>query len=102
MLDGMKGRVEWYEGECSLCHEWYRLKPAVAERYRTDEMKLEMDCGVCRAGVPLVWHEEEFKPSREQVQCASEIGARVEPKTERVAHSFTEEKFTFVTEGEHA
>lgn len=95
MLNGMKGKVEYYEGTCGLCHQPYKIAPAIAEQYRNDDMKLDMECGLCRSPVALEYREEEFKPSREQVQCASEIGSRVEPKTERISHSFTEETFSF-------
>lgn len=99
MLDGARGFTEHFAGSCSLCHQDYKLKPAQAELYRDDNMDLKFNCMICKSPVPLEHLKEDFKPSREQVQCASEIGQRVEPKRERVHHSFSEETFVF-TSGE--
>lgn len=101
MHDGAKGYKERYDGVCEMCHQEYHLPPQVAEQYRDDDMNFKFTCGICKTDVKLNYHEEEFKPTREQVQCAVEIGNRVEPKTERVAHTFSDETFVFTT-GENA
>jgi len=100
MLDGMQGKKERYLGQCAACQKKYDLHAAVAESYRTDAGDLEMACRQCGGAVALERKEEIFKPSREQVACAVEVGARVEPKAERIHHSFSEEKFSFVLDGE--
>lgn len=102
MLDGAKGFQERYNGACELCHQDYHLPPQVAEQYRDDDMILHYACRICLSPVELVYERIPFTPSREQVQCASEIGSRVEPKREHISHSFSEETFSFVTDTEAA
>jgi hypothetical protein len=97
MTDGAKGFKERWEGTCSICNQDYKLPPQVAEQYRNDNMDIQFNCKFCQNVVALTYIEEPFKPSREQVQCAVEIGQRVEPKTERVSHSFSDETFIFAT-----
>jgi hypothetical protein len=102
MLDGAKGYTEHWGGSCALCHQEYKLKPAQAELYRDDNMEMKFSCLICKAAVPLEYVQEPFKPSREQVQCASEIGQRVEPKRERVHHTISDETYVFSTGEESA
>lgn len=99
MEDGAKGFQETYKGSCDLCHQEYSLAPQAAETYRDDDMRLKFLCRVCQNAVELTYEQKEFKPTREQVQCAVELGARVEPKREHVSHSFSDETYIFETQG---
>jgi hypothetical protein len=101
-IDGAKGYREWYEYECALCHEKAELTPAMASMYQNDDMKFEAQCQLCQTKVDLVYKQEPFKPSREQVQFFSEIGSRIEPKVERRIHELSDETFVFVPEGDAA
>lgn len=95
MFDGARGYKEVWEGNCGMCHQEYSLPSQVVEQYRTDDMKMEFSCYICKQPVALEQKKNEFKPTREQVQCAVEIGNRVEPKTERVHHQFSTETYVF-------
>jgi len=95
MLDGARGYVERYEGACDLCKQDYKLSPAQAAQYQDENLDSKFSCMICKQPVALALTKEEFKPSREQVQCASEIGQRVEPKRERVHHTFSDETYVF-------
>lgn len=95
VVDGMRGYRERYEGVCGLCHEEYSLEPSRVEMYRDDDMKINFECETCKSEVTLQHVQQEFKPSREQVQLSSELGSRVEPKRERVHHTFSEETYVF-------
>lgn len=95
-LNGAKGFVEWYEGPCAICHEENRFTVSEAELFRTDDMKFKANCKVCLQPIEITHKEEEFHPTREQVQFWSEIGNRVSPKIERVQHEFSSENFQFV------
>lgn len=95
-LAGAKGVREWYEGQCSSCHEDNVFTTAEAEMMRDDDMKIKATCKICFQDIQVERKEEEFKPSREQVQFWSELGNRLAPKIERVQHQFSEEKFVFV------
>lgn len=99
MENGAKGFRETYKGACTICHQDYDLPPQVVEFYRNDDMQINFTCRVCTNPIDLAYEREEFKPTREQVQCAAEIGARVEPKREHVSHSFSDETFIFETKG---
>lgn len=96
-LDGAKGKIEWYEGVCHLCHAKNEYSVAEMEMTRNDDMKLCPSCKVCLQPVEAELKSEMFKPSREQVQFWSELGNRLSPKIERVQHQFSSENFSFVT-----
>lgn len=95
---GMRGYWEWYEGSCQLCHEQNRFSIIEAESFRQDDMNFKAACKICFQPVAIEHKREDFKPTREQVQFWSEIGARVSPKIERVHHEFSKENFIFETE----
>lgn len=101
IVDGMRGFKERWVGKCALCHEEYILPPSVAEQYRDDQMKMDFGCRLCKGPVHLEYLKEDFHPSREQVQCAAEAGARVEPKVERKINEFSMDTIAF-TEAEVA
>lgn len=100
-LDGAKGKKEWYEGVCHLCHEKNEFETAEAEMFRNDDMTFAAKCKVCFQAIAIERKEIPQTHSREQVQFWSELGNRLAPKIERVQHEFTNEKFTFV-EGDAA
>jgi hypothetical protein len=102
MFDGARGYTERYVGTCELCKQDYALKPEVIEQYRGDDMVIDFACRICKQPVKLDYQQMPFRPSREQVQCAVEVGNRVEPKTERVAHTFSNETIVFATGEESA
>lgn len=97
-LSGAKGMIEWYEGSCDLCHEDNRFTTVEAEGFRKDDMSLAAVCKICLQPITIQFKQEAFRPSREQVQFWSEIGARVSPKIERIHHEFSKENFVFQTE----
>lgn len=98
-LSGAKGFVEWYEGNCAICHEQNRFTTTEAEAFRDDAMQFKAQCKVCLQALEKIdYKSEEFKPSREQVQFWSEVGARVAPKIERISHEFSSDNFVFQTE----
>jgi hypothetical protein len=95
VTDGMRGFRELWVGACELCHEEYSLAAKLAEQYRDDDMQMKFTCRVCKGPVALTFVKEEFHPNREQVQCAGEIGARVEPKVERKINEFSDETYVW-------
>lgn len=98
-LAGAKGYVEWYVGSCVLCHEENKFSMTEAESFRQDDMSLKANCKVCLQPIVIEHKQEDFKPSREQVQFWSELGNRVSPKIERVQHEFSSETFQFEADG---
>jgi hypothetical protein len=96
IVDGMRGYKERWMGVCELCHEEYVLPPSIAEQYRDDNMQMVFECRMCKSPVKLEHLKEEFRPSREQVQCAAEAGARVEPKVERKINEFSTDTIAFM------
>lgn len=97
-IAGMRGYRQWWTGACALCHEENVYNEVELESFRQDDMTLHATCKVCFQPVLSEYHKEEFKPSREQVQFWSELGARVSPKIERISHEFSSETFQFQTE----
>jgi len=63
-------------------------------------MGLAVPCPVCYAPANWVFHEVDFKPSREQVQGWVELGARLIPKIERVHHQFEKTEIVFESGGQ--
>lgn len=97
-IDGAKGYKEWYTAECQICHESNHYGVGEAEAFRNDNMVFEAKCLVCFQPVTLEYHKEEYKPTREQIQCLQMIGDRVSPKIERISHEFSGETFSFQCE----
>lgn len=97
-MDGARGYKESYEAVCSICSECNLYTVVEAEMMRTDSMDFKGQCKTCLQPVELLYHREEFKPSREQVQFWSELGNRKVPKIERVQHEFSSERFEFISE----
>lgn len=97
-LSGARGFREEYRGECKLCNEDNHFTVVEAEAFRQDDMSFRAICKVCLQPLAITYQREEFKPSREQVQFWSELGARWVPKIERVSHEFSTETFQFQTE----
>lgn len=97
-LAGARGFVEWWEGKCELCHEENKFTTTEIELFRQDDMSVKATCKCCMQPLVVEIHREAYKPSREQVQCWSEIGNRVSPKIERIQHEFSDEQFVFKTD----
>jgi len=95
-LEGMRGKRVSYRGVCGICcqeREWTDLEISMMT---DDSMTISASCEVCLQPMAVERVEQVFKPSREQVQFWDGIGARVEPKRERVMHEFIDETFHFV------
>jgi hypothetical protein len=90
-----EGKEVWYEGECEHCHESVKMLPYEAESCRDDDGSFNPLCRKCSAPLTLTEKEEEFKPTREQVEGWKELGSRLIPKIERVHHQFENVEIEF-------
>ena len=85
----LAGKFEWWEGVCSSCG-------CKVKTYLEPLNERTTPCYLCQAAVLMTRQEIPIKPSREQIQVWSELGARAVPKIERIQHEFTDSEFLFV------
>lgn len=95
---GASGINAYYTSECGHCTQKNVYSTTELEMTRDDDMVLHPLCKVCMQPVEAELHEDQFKPTREQVQFWQELGNRLAPKVERVQHTFTDERFVFETD----
>lgn len=85
LTDGFR---EFYSISCSYCQHVGEMDTYEAESFRTDDMKLDVQCPACYKPVDATLKSEPFRPSREQVEGWKTLGDRIIPKVERVHHQF--------------
>ena len=93
-----EGKRTFFEGECTICKTKHEFNEYEVESSKDDNLEVHMQCPNCLQEIIVNQREEEFFPSREQVEGWKEFGSRLIPKVERVQHEFSDENFKFVSE----
>jgi hypothetical protein len=97
--DAMEGKRVWYEGACS-CGYVSTFNAYEFAAGQDDECESQMACRRCFLPLSVTYNQEEFKPTREQMEAYKELKSTVIPKIERVHHTFTNEEIVFASEEE--
>lgn len=92
--NGMRGKEEFWEGECSTCH--------LKQKSFLEPDEAVAPCLACEAPVLMNLVEKPVKLTREQVVIWQEVGSRLVPKIERIQHEFESTSFVFKTQGDAA
>lgn len=100
--EAMEGKREWYEGECQACQYFNTFNTYEYAESQDDELQSNMTCKRCYSPMDVVYKEEPFKPTREQMEAYKELKATIIPKVERTHHTFENTEIIFQSEGESA